>query len=432
MKVWLLQRSEPLPSDEGNNRLLRTGILANILSSQGHEVIWWSSTFNHVSKKHRFKTEKKLIIKQFLTIILLHAMGYKKNISFSRILNHRGIAKKFKLFSTKEVKPDIIVSSLPILELSEEAIKYGKQNNIPVIIDIRDLWPDIFLELFPDRLKYIAKFLLFFQFKKIARILSQATAIMGNAPDFVSWGLKYAQRDAHKFDRYFPFGYLSDSPSAKEIKESESFWEKWGITNNSKEMFICFFGNMGRYFEIDLIIEAAKECILKNIKVKFIFCGVGNNLQKYQELSNNLSNVIFPGWISAPQIWVLMRLSSMGLAPYKSDIGGFTKNLPNKAVEYLSAGLPILSSLDGYLKSLLDEHDCGITYINGDLNSLVSILQDITNNPHKLQEMSKNAIDLFEKHFRAEKVYGDMVNYLNEIVSLHKSSKLQEHLLPID
>ena len=41
MRVWLVQRAESTPHDDnGDRRLLRIGILADILSSQGHEVVW--------------------------------------------------------------------------------------------------------------------------------------------------------------------------------------------------------------------------------------------------------------------------------------------------------------------------------------------------------------------------------------------------------
>ena len=50
----------------------------------------------------------------------------------------------------KEILPDLILSSIPTSELSLEATKLGKKNNIPVILDIRDLWPDVFLDVLPN------------------------------------------------------------------------------------------------------------------------------------------------------------------------------------------------------------------------------------------------------------------------------------------
>ena len=51
MRVWLVQRAESTPHDDNGDRRLRIGILADILSSQGHEVVWWTSAFDHVERK---------------------------------------------------------------------------------------------------------------------------------------------------------------------------------------------------------------------------------------------------------------------------------------------------------------------------------------------------------------------------------------------
>ena len=60
MRIWLVQRAESTPHDEsGSRRLLRIGIIADILSKRGHDVIWWTSNFDHVTKTHRFKSNLK-------------------------------------------------------------------------------------------------------------------------------------------------------------------------------------------------------------------------------------------------------------------------------------------------------------------------------------------------------------------------------------
>ena len=54
--------------------------------------------------------------------------------------------------------------------------------------------------------------------------------------------------------------------------------------------------------------------------------------------------MLFPGWVNKPEIWILMRIAQVGLAPYRST-EDFIISIPNKAIEYMSAGLPVISSL---------------------------------------------------------------------------------------
>ena len=60
MRAWLLTVGEPLPCDGPNERLHRTGLLAEALHSRGHEVLWWSSTFDHARKRFRESTRPAL------------------------------------------------------------------------------------------------------------------------------------------------------------------------------------------------------------------------------------------------------------------------------------------------------------------------------------------------------------------------------------
>jgi len=65
MRIWLVQRAESTPhDDDGNRRLLRIGILADILQEQGHEVVWWTSSFDHVGKKKRYQQSTRVKVKK--------------------------------------------------------------------------------------------------------------------------------------------------------------------------------------------------------------------------------------------------------------------------------------------------------------------------------------------------------------------------------
>jgi len=53
MRVWLLTIGEPVPLGAGaRDRLHRTGAFARYLVSRGHQVVWWTSAFDHFRKQH--------------------------------------------------------------------------------------------------------------------------------------------------------------------------------------------------------------------------------------------------------------------------------------------------------------------------------------------------------------------------------------------
>ena len=46
-------------------------------------------------------------------------------------------------FFLKEKVPDLIVISMPPIDGAVALMKFAKKNNIKVVLDIRDMWPDI-------------------------------------------------------------------------------------------------------------------------------------------------------------------------------------------------------------------------------------------------------------------------------------------------
>ena len=205
MRIWLVQRAESTPHDEnGDRRLLRTGILADILQSQGHEVIWWTSAFDHVGKRKRFKCSKRVLVKENYYIHYIKCFGYKKNISISRFIDNLFVAFNFKKDLRKyDLKPDIILTSIPSIELSKAAVKYANKFNIPIVLDIRDLWPDVFFEILPKSTQLLVKFLSIFMRNSLFYVTKNSTAISGITDSFVEWGIKHSGRNRKKKDIFF-------------------------------------------------------------------------------------------------------------------------------------------------------------------------------------------------------------------------------------
>lgn len=421
MHVWLITVGEPLPIDGSNERLYRTGILANRLVQRGHKVVWWTSTFDHVRKIHRFNSDSTIKESNNFKIKLLHSIGYKKNVSIFRFINHYLIGCKFYKYVQKEPRPDILLSSLPTLKLSLSAVKYGGKMNIPVVLDVRDMWPDVFLDFIPSWAKGTIRFLFLPMYNTLKAACSGATAITGVTPDFVEWGISHANRLPTDLDKALPFGYSKVTPNKEDIEKAEKCWKRYGLSKDNNEFIICFFGAMSSLFDLKTVIEAARKLKLQKRKFRIVLCGSGNYLTFYKNLAKDCENIVFPGWVGTAEIWTLMRISSVGLAPYFS-IKNFTMNLPNKPIEYLSAGLPIVSSLKGVLENLLSNYNCGVTYENSDVDNLVSVLINLYDHPDQLEIMSKNAYALYKDKFIAEKVYDDMINYLELVVKNYKKN----------
>jgi len=414
MNVWLITTGEPLPTDDGCDRYLRSAILADLMARNGHQVTFWSSTFDHVKKSHRYHTDTEVQLRGNYRLKLLHASGYRQNISWRRVWNHRGVARKFREQAARTPPPDVILCSLPTLELCVEATRYGRQHQVPVVLDVRDLWPDLFLDLVPPVVRPAAQLLATPMFRQVRAACGQADAITGTTAEYVRWALGYAGRRATSRDRHFFMGYVESPPSTSQQDAARNFWAEQGIRGKAGEFVACWFGMMGRHSELDTVIAATKQVAGTFPQLRVVLCGDGPHRDRLRQLADGCPNVIMPGWVNAAQIWQLMRLSSVGLTPYVSN-KNYIHNLTNKPIEYLSAGLPVISSLQGVLARLLAEHDCGVTYGNRDVDQLSLALQSLAGDRQRWRSMSQQATRLYREQFVAEHVYTQMQDYLVDL-----------------
>ena len=415
MIVWLLQRSEPTPHDtNGKQRLFRTGIMAEALSRSGHKVVWWTSTFNHYNRCQRFSHNQRLQVTENYSIQYVKSTGYKKNISLARLKDNRVMAKNFaKLVEHEKCFPDVIIVSIPTAELACEAIRFAKSRGIPVVLDVRDLWPDFILESVPAVLKPFAYIGLLPLIRTTRWVFRNADAVVGLTDDFVNWGLSYANRKRGPLDRVFPMGYIKKRLNDEEKAEGNIFWESYNIGAHDGILNVVFVGSLGRTSDLFIVLDAARLLQNRCTPVRFIICGDGEQYSTLQKIAVTLDNVIMPGWINDVQIRTLLEHAHIGLAPYIAS-PNYTKNLPNKPAEYLSAGLAIATSLStGPLVNLIEEYDCGFSYMNN-ADILADKLMSYTDQG-TLYEARKNAIKVFESHLNGDKIYFNMISYLEKI-----------------
>ncbi len=413
MRIWLVQRAESTPHDDGGDRrLMRIGILADILRSNGHEVVWWTSAFDHVGKRKRFEKSTRLKVKKNYYIHYLKSFGYKKNISISRFIDNFLITKQFKKEANKEKeKPDLILTSIPSVELSQIAVNYANQNNIPVILDIRDLYPDVFLDLLPKSLSWIIKILIRPMRNNLLSTCKNATAISGITDDFVDWGIMHADRNRTEKDTFFPMAYVKGEISEEKQTEAYSFWEKLGVFKNDKVLNVVFIGTFTKSFEFETIFESAKILDNKKTPVRFIFCGIGAKENNIRKSCEELNNCVYAGWINAAQINIILKLSDVGLAPYIHS-KNFIENFPNKPAEYLSENLLIATSLStGKLYDFVNLNRCGLSY-ESDKHKLSSFLEKLSYDKDYLKELTKNAENGYINYLDGKSVYKSMAKFI--------------------
>jgi glycosyltransferase involved in cell wall biosynthesis len=417
MKVWIVEISDFLPNLDGDNRLFRAGMVAKALVERGHKVLWWTSTFNHQLRKQRFSESTTVDINCGYRIRLLYGPGYRRSISIDRIWHNRSTAKKFACeidCIPQDERPDIIYTCLPTLEMCEKVVLYGIRHGIPVVVDIRDQWPDVYLSPFPGFLQLVIKLFLRSEFVRVQKILSRTNSIVGISESNLKWGLKIAKKKTNTYDKWFPLGFYSRLKKNSVIDKDDIKKLKNKYNIKDYNLVVTFIGSFSISYNFNTILEVAQNFSQQEkIHVKFIIVGNGEQEIFLKEKAKKLNNLILTGWCKEIDVDKILAISSVGLAPYKSQA---MMTLPNKPFEYMAAKLPILSSLNGECRRLIQKESIGLYYASDSCIDLKEKILWFLSHPQETKAMGIRARNLFEEKFSADIIYPKMAEHLECIV----------------
>uniref|UniRef100_UPI004048D047 glycosyltransferase family 4 protein n=1 Tax=Polynucleobacter sp. TaxID=2029855 RepID=UPI004048D047 len=369
-------------------------------------MLWWTSAFDHFAKRHHTPNDASFDWEGG-RLRLLKSTGYQTNISIRRFFEHAGVARKFTREARQLKAPDVILVSLPTIELAHTAVKYGIANGVPVLLDIRDLWPDVIIDVFPPRWRWVSRLLLANQVRLAREALAGCDALVAVSEGYLQWGLRYACRDRRPLDATIPLGYVAPEPR-QPFEEISKRMTRQGVRQDA---ILCWYvGTFGRQYDLGPVIDAARMFQRSGrADVQFVISGDGELGPLWRANAAGLDNIVFTGWIGADEINWMRDQAAIGLQPYSK---GAPQGLANKLFEYLSAGIPVVSSLAGENQQLITRHHCGLTYRAGDSVDCHRQLSELIDNPTLRQRMGAAGMTLFKSEFNAESVFERLVDHI--------------------
>lgn len=412
MNIWIFQTGEPLHIDKGNPRPMRAMNLANKFADKGHCVTLVSSRFYHQEKKQR-KNPDFTKINEKLSIYLISSPGYKKNVSFSRFYDHIILAINLRRFlkSNEIKKPDVIISGYPPIETAYVLSKWAKQNDLFYILDTKDQWPTIIVESIPKPLRFFARLALIPMHLMAKHAMRNAIINVSISNGFLNWIKSFSGLSNSSSMKMLPLAAPRTDFEKNLYAESMRWWSENGIKKN-KNLKIAFIGSFSRAFNFNPIFEAAKYCEEKNLLVEFILCGKGEQVELIKYQAQNINNLKHIDWIDIPKIKTLESIVDLSIAPYIST-NDFKMSIPNKVIDSFMAGLPVITSLEGDLKNILEQKQAGFYY--NDAKTLIILLEYLNNNREYILEISTNASSLYKEKYDFESLYN---NFTMEVENL--------------
>ena len=406
--VWILQTGEPLHIDSDGRRPMRAMNLANQLLNDGHKVVVWSSRFDHSTKAFRGEDESPLL-PAGLEYRLISSTGYRRNLGPGRLIDHALMAlnlwRELRRVAQTDY-PNVVFVGYPPIEVAWVLTRWAKAKNIPTLLDIKDLWPEIFLSVGPDFLQPLVKLAFAPYFVMARATMKNATKITAMTTSVVSWAYKFARVSVPADTRFFPLAPFADEP--EEVRDDNArIWAEQFRVGANKAITLLYVGNFTRTLNFSPLLDFLSIARKAELVVKLIICGGGDKKEEMCRLFEDWDEVMFPGWISRKQHIALAKQCDFALVPYHCS-PDFEISIPNKVLDSLALGMPILTSLDGETRQLVESHDLGSFYVEGRDIYEFAVAQD----SESLARMKNGARELYQSQYNGKTIYEDMATYL--------------------
>ncbi|MEO8680298.1 MAG: glycosyltransferase family 4 protein [Vicinamibacterales bacterium] len=414
MTVWLFKDGEPPPVGPEPRRM-RMAMLASALAAQGADVHWVSSTFAHVGKRLYSSSDVVLSPDPGYSLHLLHAGQFTRNLSFRRYRFHQRFARRVREYSRRLPAPDVIVCAFPLIDVAAWAVEYGLAHKVPVVVDVRDLWPDTMVDIFPSLLKPLARIALDRDFRNTRYAFTNATALSSMSHGVLRWALAKIPREQASDDRVFPIGFPARTSRPA---QSDPGLPEWLSRLASRKLFV-YVGMLGVTYNLDVVVEAARLLAAQGaLDPHFVIIGTGPRLERINAAAATLPNVTAPGWLEQSAIQTILGRACAGLLPWE----GIADAVPNKFFEYIAAGLPVVSSAAGELNELILHEGVGKTFSPTNPESLAHAINQMCDDPEQTAAMSARATALFNLRFREDLVYTQFASYVRDLVAQRHDS----------
>lgn len=168
---------------------------------------------------------------------------------------------------------------------------------------------------------------------------------------------------------------------------------------------LVYIGAMGRSYDLETLLDTVVALMKQGMELELHFAGDGEKMELLRQsaIGAGVGGIHFHGYLNPKDLECLLQSCDVGVVPMYPASG---VSIPYKAGDYLAAGLPIVNSLTGDLKRLLDAHHCGEYYVAGDPESLKrAILKYMNHGDERLEAHMASAGRLYELQFNRETIY---------------------------
>ena len=385
MKVIYLHQYFNTPDMSGGTRSYEMG---RRLVKAGHEVHIITSDRENSTKGNDWnQVEIEGMTVHWLPVKYSNKMNYKERIRAFFKYAWKAGAKATKIGG------DVVFATSTPLTIAIPAIYAKKKLKIPMVFEVRDLWPE--LPIAVGALKNpifisAAKYLEMYVYRHAKRIVT------------LSPGMKEGI-----MKKGYPEDKITVIPNSSDIDlfqvdpvKADEFTRKYNWLGNRS--LVIYTGTLGMINGVDYLVHLADETQKIDQEICFLVIGSGSEEEKVRQLAKELQvldNNFFmlsdlpkreiPYWLSRAKIATSVFI----------DLKAMWANSANKFFDALAAGKPIAINYGGWQAKLLQETGAGLVLNPKDIKGSARLLVERIRNEDWINSAGEAAFGLARDRF---------------------------------
>jgi glycosyltransferase involved in cell wall biosynthesis len=320
-------------------------------------------------------------------------------------------------------QPVLVLTNPPFLAMSCAFLRIVGLG-APYLYLIFDVYPDTAVHLGLLREKSLLARLWDYMNVVVCRHASAVVVIGRCMKDVVTRKLSQGGLELDGKLQYIPV-WCDDTAITAVAPDGNDIAQRFGVEG---KFVVGYFGNMGRFHDIETIMGAA-ELLRDDPDTVFLFVGEGHKKKWAMQyaLQHGLDNCRFHGYVDREDLGHLLALADLGLVSLLEGQEGLS--VPSKTFGLMAAGVPVLAimSATGEIARMTQEEDCGIQIQPGEAQKLAKHIWQLHHHPEEMRAMGANGRRAIKDRYGLQHVCR---RYVTLIDKLSRGTELAEQPMP--
>ena len=300
---------------------------------------------------------------------------------------------------------DLIYATSPPLFVGGAALALSILRRTPLVFEVRDLWPESAVALGElGNARAVA----------MAGKLEELCYNRARCVVVVTEGIRQrlAERGFGDKVALVPNGANTElfrpSPKAGAALRAEP-----GLTD---KFVVLYAGIHGVAQGLETVLDAARQ-LQAMPDVHFLLVGEGPKKAELLELRNRwrLANVTMLAEQPSTEMPGILSAADLALVPLRR-LELFRGARPSKMFEAWACGCPVVLSIDGEARQVLEQADAGIYVEPEDAEGMAQAILTLKGEPERLRRYGANGRSFVEAHYSRQRLAADLEQLLTKIV----------------